>query len=785
MATVTFNNDFDAIGDMSTTGVLLDFAGVDSGTSTSWQWVSSDGTRATLFGTGFTYGLRPAGGVATALHIDLDNNGSDDLVVTGFSINLTTITEPLIVGGLTASAETDIVWRAVLGGDDTISLGTGFAFDFAGDGRDVDTGITAVGRADTFTGGLTTGFLSGDYGNVLGDGIATGGDDTLTVDTEGGDVFLYGDAETVYGRLEGGDDTIDALNPYRVAGDVGTIATIGTVIGGNDVITAGTSLNPTTIFGDATRVLGALTGGNDTLTGGNNNDQLYGDYDGVDRGGTVTGGHDELHGGAGADQLYGQGGHDTLEGGTGNDTLDGGDGIDTAAYSGAWVDYDIVAQSGGGYSVTDRVAGRDGIDTVTGIDIFSFATGGVIAGQAFAVNDAPIANNDANTADPVIEDNDLFATGNVLTNDTDADTPLGDTKTVNGVRIGTEAAGGVFSAAGGGGIKGTFGTLVIAANGAYVYTLDNADPDTQAIRPGQVASDVFTYRVTDAKGLTDTAQVAIAIGGDTAPPTITSNGAGASAAVAIAENTTFVTTLTALDPDSAPITFQLSGADASLFKLVGNQLRFVSPTDFETRTDANRDGLYSVSVLASVGNAADTQNLTVSLVNVAGRTIKGTKNADTINGTKPAGKTATSEEDRIDGKKGNDKLAGEGGNDTLIGGAGNDKLTGGGGADAFVFNGKLSAANVDTVKDFAHDVDLIHLEDTIFKKVGPSLSSSEFYAKRGADEAHDRNDRIIYDKKTGKLYYDDDGNRSGGHDAIHFATLSTKPALDAEDFLIV
>ncbi|MEO7224083.1 MAG: calcium-binding protein, partial [Devosia sp.] len=105
--------------------------------------------------------------------------------------------------------------------------------------------------------------------------------------------------------------------------------------------------------------------------------------------------------------------------------------------------------------------------------------------------------------------------------------------------------------------------------------------------------------------------------------------------------------------------------------------------------------------------------------------------------------------------------------------------------DEFAFNTKLGPANVDTLGDFAHNTDLIHLGDTIFKTIGPTLDGVEFYAKAQAVKAHDADDRIIYDTSTGKLYYDDDGNKAGGHAAVHFATLSTKPVVDAGDFLVV
>ncbi|HYD06803.1 MAG TPA: calcium-binding protein, partial [Reyranella sp.] len=92
-------------------------------------------------------------------------------------------------------------------------------------------------------------------------------------------------------------------------------------------------------------------------------------------------------------------------------------------------------------------------------------------------------------------------------------------------------------------------------------------------------------------------------------------------------------------------------------------------------------------------------------------------------------------------------------------------------------------SNVDTISDFKHDTDVIQLENSVFKTIGPTLEAGEFFAKRGATKAHDADDRIVYDKSTGKLYYDDDGK--GGHAAVHFATLSNKPTLDHGDFAIV
>jgi hypothetical protein len=140
----------------------------------------------------------------------------------------------------------------------------------------------------------------------------------------------------------------------------------------------------------------------------------------------------------------------------------------------------------------------------------------------------------------------------------------------------------------------------------------------------------------------------------------------------------------------------------------------------------------------------------------------------------------------IFGSSKNDTIKAREGEERLDGGLGNDTLTGKGSADEFVFSTKLGPTNIDIIKDFKPGQgDVIALDRDVFKKVGASLDEAEFHAKSGATKAHDRSDRIVYDPKTGKLFYDADGNKKGGVDAIHFATLSNKALIDEGDFLIV
>jgi serralysin len=104
----------------------------------------------------------------------------------------------------------------------------------------------------------------------------------------------------------------------------------------------------------------------------------------------------------------------------------------------------------------------------------------------------------------------------------------------------------------------------------------------------------------------------------------------------------------------------------------------------------------------------------------------------------------------MSGNLGNDTIVGGSGNDRLDGGYGNDRLTGEAGRDSFVFSTALNAAeNVDRIRSFSIKNDTIRLDDAIFTAAGSAgvLKAAAFY--RGA-AAHDANDRIIYDRATGR-----------------------------------
>src|SRR5204863_425540 len=108
-----------------------------------------------------------------------------------------------------------------------------------------------------------------------------------------------------------------------------------------------------------------------------------------------------------------------------------------------------------------------------------------------------------NTAFP----GDAGATGNVLTNDTDVDT--GDSKTVVGVAAGTSAVDVSRSVATS--VTGTYGSVQIASDATWTYTLDNTHPDTNALVlfAAAAAADIYTLSLHDALPISTTLTISI------------------------------------------------------------------------------------------------------------------------------------------------------------------------------------------------------------------------------------------------------------------------------------
>jgi hypothetical protein len=104
-----------------------------------------------------------------------------------------------------------------------------------------------------------------------------------------------------------------------------------------------------------------------------------------------------------------------------------------------------------------------------------------------------------------------------------------------------------------------------------------------------------------------------------AAPAITSDGGGAAATISVAENTTAVTTVTAVDPDSATLFYQIAGGvDSGAFQINfrTGALSFVSARNFEVPGDDGGQNSYEVSVAVTDGALFDLQTITVNVTDV-------------------------------------------------------------------------------------------------------------------------------------------------------------------------
>jgi len=299
-------------------------------------------------------------------------------------------------------------------------------------------------------------------------------------------------------------------------------------------------------------------------------------------------------------------------------------------------------------------------------------------------------------------------------------------------------------------------------------------------------------------GLNDTQTITVTIGNvDEAAPVIISNGGGASASISRPENQSFVTKVSAVDGDtSGSIVFALAGgADKKSFAIdpTTGMLTFVSPPNFEMAGDADFNNRYEVIVSASDGKHITTQALSVSVTDVGGKTIRGSKYKDELH-AKSAGESSlkggkgndvligSDNDDIMLGSKGKDKLYGSNGSDVLDGGPGRDFLVGGPHADTFRLASKLGKQNMDKIDEFSPYYDRIELDSRKFKALSPGALSPDMFVV--GNKAEDANDHIIYKQKNGVLFYDRDGDGEAGK--VKFFKLLNKPdTLHDGDFLIV
>jgi len=165
--------------------------------------------------------------------------------------------------------------------------------------------------------------------------------------------------------------------------------------------------------------------------------------------------------------------------------------------------------------------------------------------------------------------------------------------------------------------------------------------------------------------------------------------------------------------------------------------------------------------------------------------IYGGKGKDVLNGG--AGN------DTLTGEVDSDRLIGGSGDDLLDGGEGNDLLIGGGGSDRYLFSGgngfEIAALGRDRIRGFNGDEDTIILDKDTFNGLESSVGQGfsvieEFEVVRGQNAAATSDAKIVYDSRSGNLYYNANGGDGGFGEGGKFARLLGKPELAATDFVI-
>ena len=160
----------------------------------------------------------------------------------------------------------------------------------------------------------------------------------------------------------------------------------------------------------------------------------------------------------------------------------------------AWLSFD---------AATKTVSGTPPVGAQGSYDVLVYAVdpSGMAISQSFKID---IASRNATPelvedVANVVEDQTTVVSGNVLSNDTDAD------------------ASDVLAITSVGQMVGQWGTLSLNADGSYQYVLDNANAQVQALKAGATVVDVFAYTATDGTEVVSS-QLAVTVTGTNDAP---------------------------------------------------------------------------------------------------------------------------------------------------------------------------------------------------------------------------------------------------------------------------
>lgn len=514
-------------------------------------------------------------------------------------------------------------------------------------------------------------------------------------------------------------------------------------------------------------------------------------YDGIK--GIATGGLIRL--GSGNDTAFGGAQAETFSGGSGSNFIDGGGGIDTIDYAEATVgvSVNLSGESGqwAGNSDTlaniENVTGSNHNDTIVGSSGNNILKGGdgddtLEGGYGDDRLEGGAGRNTARYSSFLDARVDLSITVAQSTGGYGRDTLLdidnleggsgADTFIGNGENNRLVGNAGNDTLTGGGGndtLDGGSGQDMAVFSGASgEYTITRVDQTTVTIADKNQNRD-GTDTLKDVRLVKFSDKIIALTNNSPTNVFLTSTSAFEDKAVGAV-----VGSLAGSDPDGDALTFSLASNPGGFFGLnsSGTGLVLLKALDHETaaqhtimiQAEDKYGGVFTKTFTITVHNVVETTPLV----------RYGTSKGEQVVGE--------SGNDRLFGLSGNDQLFGQLGNDTLSGGKGNDTLVGGAGKDVFVFDQKPNVkSNLDYIQDFAPKDDTIHLSRKFFTKLSKGALSSKAFVT--GNQFKDEDDRILYYKQGGGLFYDPDG--SGSAKAIQFANLAKGLKISHKDFFVI
>ncbi len=373
------------------------------------EWTSTSTSTPTVT-PAQAFHVNPVSGVLSQISTSLFDGISNGGGISPDAVFLPGTDNPDTLGDDSAAGELR-QWVAGGNGNDTLSGGAGNDLLYGGPGNDSLLGgvgndvLSGMGGDDRLRGGVGADTI---YGSIGTDRFEYFSPDELVGDVvTGSNTIWNGSTATIAaGADQSTDDRIQLLNPgtydFKTAGSISFIDRVDVVSGVQGAVPGDFTLiltpqmaatanqNRNSGFGDI-RIVGYDTAFGSNGQAGPTTANVRVDASsfttneflvvmGQD-GSSVTDqttafggmqGNDTLLGGGGGDYLFSGLGNDQITGGGGNDTINGGGGIDLATYVGAWADYTVVFDNGV-LTLTDNVAGRDGVDTVSEVERFDFA----------------------------------------------------------------------------------------------------------------------------------------------------------------------------------------------------------------------------------------------------------------------------------------------------------------------------------------------------------------------------------------------------------------------------